>query len=532
VSRWDDHAWWFEPHFDIDRVARFLDIQPASVRRYLTEHGSFPEPAEQRSGRNYWTPAAVFRYAAGNAKPGVRGRILRLCPLDDSLGPARFLESQLVELRGVVYVLHSWEPADGRGRVGIAYPKDFQPFPLGNEEAPEHLLAMRPDLAAITVPKWPPGKFYDPSQPRIYVADRGGLDWYPWEVGWFDLVALLRVDLPWWSYGLTDTGAMNAWRPGAPAARIRPRVREFSAEPLDRCRPHDGSDTDQAIAIVADYLDHQLAAAFGISHGGHDEFQPRPGFHHAAVAAIPDTHPASPSASVIRQALHGHVDDKGQAVSALYTARSFDALLPVITPSILKVDRDQCSCLAHEWCHRLVLVDPADHNELGFIWVEHVIKEDDDKTPHQWWHDPLNLDVWAISATDGTTYATIGSRMPARGRAEEATIEKWMPFFRDSAGNPFPLPVTQSGLHVCGYDGSSPLHLAATLLALLPDAATDAYQLQPDVPAVRATGLFELISTFHETTSLSRDDLETLAKSRRSGPSAASTEPALFQPLA
>lgn len=510
MNPWQQGSTWFQPILGIDRVAELLDIQPASVRRYLTDHSGFPEPAEQRGNRNFWTPAAIYRHI-WNTKLQQRHQIPRLCPLADDIPPATFIESEVIETRGLTYVLHTWEPGDRRGRVGVAYAKDFQRI---DDNAVNHLLSRRPHLSAVTLAR-NTTNLHPPSQPRIVVADHAGTDWYldPWEIRWADLTALLQVDLPWWSYGLTDVDAMNSWRPGTPIAQIRPHAADFTADHFERCRPRDGSPADRALAELVDATDRALAAAFGIWPSGQDHIPNRPGLQHAAIAVLSPRPPAPVSPDVIRDALRHRVDDKDHAVRAVDTARGFEVLHPAITHELLTIDRDRCSRLAHEWCHRLTAVEAAHSNEIGYHWVAHTM----DQQPYQWWRDPLNPTVWAISATDGTTYATLGTRMPARGRIEELAIEDRRPFFRDSAGNTFPVPSADGAIY--RTDGSSATRLTATILALMDHASRDILRADHDRDGLdtEATGLYEAICHSDDTVILSRSDLEELREETPQG---------------
>ena len=439
MSAWTDDAVWFSPVLGIDWVADVLDIQPASVRRYLTEHSGFPEPAEQRGNRNLWTPTAIYRHV-WNTKPQSRQHVPRLCPLADDIAPARFVESEIIYDRGRTFVLHTWEPGDQRGPVGVAYCKDFE---RGDDGTARELLSLRPHLSAVTLAKGIAG-LQSPRQPRIAVADSAGTDWHPWELGWSDLTALLQVDLPWWSHGLTDVEAMHAWRPGAQVAEIRPHAADFTAAHFERCRPRDGSPADLALAELVAATDRTLAQAFGLWPAGHDAFPNRPGLRHAAIAALDPELPAAVSPATIADALRHRIDDGALAVRAVQTGRGFGVLYPAITHELLRIDPTRCSRLAQEWCQRLTEADPMHAIEIGYHWVAYVM---DDKQPCRWWRDPLNSAVWAISDADGVIHATVGTRVPARGRLEYVAVEDRHPFFCDSAGNCFPVPSAEGTAH-------------------------------------------------------------------------------------
>ncbi|MGV0808561.1 hypothetical protein [Mycolicibacterium setense] len=503
MNPWQQDSQWFRPVLGIDSVAELFDIQPSSVRRYLTEHSGFPEPSEQRGNRNFWTPASIYRHI-WNTRPTRIQHIPRLCPLTDDLGPARFVESEIVETRGRTYVLHTWQPGDGRGPVGVAYSRNFE---LTNSDAAAHLLSLRSYLSAIALAGWGSG-MQEPHQPTISVADHAGTDWYPWEIGWLDLAALLHVDIPWWSHGLTDIITMNAWRPGTPIAHIRPQLADFTAEHFEQCRPHDGSPADHALAELAATTDHALAVASGIWPNGHDDFPNRPGLQHAAMAILgpQPSIPASPD--TIREALRHRVTDNDRAIRAVKAASGFEVLLPAITYQLLTIDGNHHSTLAGAWRDRLEPVDPLHRNEIGYHWVAHCMEQ----PPQQWWRDPLNPTVWAISDADGAIHATLGTRMPARGRIEEITIEDRCPFFRDSSGHTFPVPSSGGSVHRTLGSGSI-FRLAAAILRLMNDASRDVYRCDTDTDVldVQATGLYEVISHCRDAFTLSRSDLEELA---------------------
>jgi hypothetical protein len=154
------------------------------------------------------------------------------------------------------------------------------------------------------------------------------------------------------------------------------------------------------------------------------------------------------------------------------------------------LDRDQVSRLGHEWCNGLIPVTGRRSNELGFalLWS---MMSGKDAAAHQWWADPLNPHVWAISDDSGTLYATIGTRVPAWGQLAEVTIGH--PLARTGASSwcssetatatPGRCPPPTSPTTAAGADDEYHGHRMASSLATLCDNA------------VRGTGLERFIAS-------------------------------------
>jgi hypothetical protein len=329
------------------------------------------------------------------------------------------------------------------------------------------------------------------------------------------LVALLRVDLPWWSYGLTDVAAMAAWRPGSAMTHPRPRFGDYAGEHFDRLRPADGSPADRALRALADLTDRTLAVGLGLWPAGRDCLLDRPGLRHAAAALLGPESPLPAPPAVILDALRCRTKDSDLAVRAVRTGCGWEVLrAAMVYYELLVVDRGECSPMAQEWCDRLVAVDSQCRDEIGYHWVRWAADGMNGHAPQQYWRDPLNPLVWAISSADGTVYATVGSRMPARGRVEEVAIEDRRPFFRDSAGDAFPVP--KCDLSNYRTSGGS-VELTAAILALMDDAARDVYHchLAVDILDVRATGLYKATGAGKGT--ISRSELEQLREETPEG---------------
>lgn len=510
---WEQNSTWFRPVLDINRVAELLDIKPDTVRRYLTaERDGFPDPVDQHGNRNYWTRAAIYRHM-WNAKPATRQQIPRLCPVIDDIAPATFIESEIIRTRGDIYVLHTWLPSDRRGLVGVAYSVEFR---RSDGESAWHLLSLRPHLSALTLPQGATA-LYLPDQPSLHVADRAGAGWYPRDVGWADLAALLHVDLPWWSAGLTDPDVMNAWRPGAPVTALRPRYGDFTAAHIDRCRPVDDSPADRALSMIAVATDRAIANACGLGQNGRGPIPASRGLTHAATASAGTQSTRRLTTREVVDGLGHSIDEPDRAVRAVDTAVSFDVLLPAIAGAVLMIDERVCSALALEWLRRLVPAETQRRNEIGYHWVTRQLFLEG-QCPQQWWRDPLNPDVWAISTSAGRTYTTIGTRVPAQGRIEELAVEFDAPFFRDSSGAVFPVPSVDGSLHRTTR-GASGTRLTAAVLTLLDDARCDAHRC--DVKAgfldVQATRLYDALTQTDSGGGFSRSDLEELRHETAAG---------------
>lgn len=510
---WEQNSTWFHPVLDINRVAELLDIKPDTIRRYLTaERDDFPDPVDQHGNRNYWTRAAIYRHL-WNAKPATRQQIPRLCPLTDDIAPATFVESEIIRTRGDIYVLHTWLPSDRRGPVGVAYSVGFR---RSDGESAWHLLSLRPHLSALTLPQGPTA-LYLPDQPSLHVADHAGTGWYPRDVGWADLAALLHVDMPWWSAGLTDPDVMNAWRPGAPVRVLCPRYGDFTAAHIDRCRPLDDSPADRALSMIAVVTDRAIADACGLGSDGRGDIPNRRGLTHAATASTVTQSTRRLTTREVVAGLGHAIDDTDRAVRAVDTAVSFDVLLPAITGAVLMIDERACSALALEWLRRLVPAESQRHNEIGYHWVARQLFLDG-QCPQQWWRDPLNPAVWAISTSAGRTYTTIGTHVPAQGRIEELSVEFAAPFFRDSSGAVFPVPSVDGTLHRTSR-GASGTRVTAAILTLLDDARCDAHRcdVKAGVLNVQATRLYNAITEADTGGGFSRSDLEELRHGTAAG---------------
>ena len=174
---------------------------------------------------------------------------------------------------------------------------------------------------------------------------------------------------------------------------------------------------------------------------------------------------------------------------AAQTGLRFDGWWPLSGFHVLVIDRDQVSRLGHEWCNRLIPVTGPRRNELGFalLWS---MMSGKDANAHQWWADPLNPHMWAISDDSGTLYATIGTQVPAWDQLAEITIghtlaSNWgeqVVFFRDGNGDTWPMPTTRIAHYCAGAGDQYHGHRMASSLATLCDnAGGDVAYLRDDV---------------------------------------------------
>lgn len=213
------------------RVANLLGVSSSAVRAKGRET-AFPAPAE-RGFRNLWTEAQIYDYM--RAKPSMRHQsVPRLYPGPETPAPAQFIAAEPFVLRDnagvpVRFVVHLWEPSDGRGLLAVGYTGPHHHSLLCPSTVPEQwasrLLEPYParfSTAVIVVAQERRNNKTTISEPRIGVADRPFEDRWGrgdpatavWtDLGWTELQHLLQIDVPWWPPALWNDDSIAKWRP-------------------------------------------------------------------------------------------------------------------------------------------------------------------------------------------------------------------------------------------------------------------------------------------------------------------------------
>ncbi len=219
MDQWTRHARWAYRDMYPQLVAELFDISIECLLQDVAEGSPvYPRPREVGLGNPTWSELAVFS-AIWERFPTLGPRIPRLFPDPWSSRAAEFVGTQVLALGGRLnvdrYGVHLWLPRDGRGVVALAYRSGVDDV---SASAAARLLRELPTVSAVIVPEVramtvPGGQFGD-HQPSVHVAERGSSPLSAW--AWFDAVALLRTDIPWFSDG-ADLDTIVSWCPGAPA---------------------------------------------------------------------------------------------------------------------------------------------------------------------------------------------------------------------------------------------------------------------------------------------------------------------------
>lgn len=217
MDQWTRYARWAYRGMYPQLVADLFDISVESLLRDVAAGSPvYPRPREVGVGNPTWSELAVFS-AIWHRFPVLGARIPRLFPDPESSSAAEFIGTQVLALGGRRnvhrYGVHLWLPGDGRGTVAVAYRAgiDDVPVPAGRllRQLPAVSAVIIPEVRAMTIPG---GQFGD-HQPSVEVAERGTSPLSGW--AWFDVVALLRTDIPWFA-DAAELDTIVSWRPGGP----------------------------------------------------------------------------------------------------------------------------------------------------------------------------------------------------------------------------------------------------------------------------------------------------------------------------
>lgn len=175
------------------------------------------------------------------------------------------------------------------------------------------------------------------------VADHSATVLSKGRLGWFDVAAILRVDLPWWPSGLTDIETIAAWRPNDPVRVLKAtHWAGGGASWLTRAAETANPETKSVVDTITSWVDYQICDDCGLTPDGHDRNIERPGLTRAAIADVPAYHSEYGPDDAAR-ALHLIVDDPTIAHPAVRIGKIFDAWLPLTAWDTLILNRDELS---------------------------------------------------------------------------------------------------------------------------------------------------------------------------------------------
>ncbi len=502
---WASATNWYTATLDATDIAGILGIAEGSVRQYAAKPDlspGFPQPAVRISGRpSLWTPDQIFHYIPA-ARPQCADRIPRLyCPADTKPAEFMYAEPRYIERLSASmgqavaeFVIHVWNPTDGRGLIAVAYPGPNHPGGSTWGYAASLLADLPESITAVALVTDEVSTRRDGWQGAIGVAERGrpALDELKItqqlparndraavaEMGWDNLANLLRIDIPWWGPLLRDTQAMCAWRPGTPRQKIRPRDETLSPANLDQLVTAVPAADVESIRDLTQRM-HRLLE------GDHIWVLPigdleRPGLIQAAepLHVLPHM-PPTPTKNEYQALLHLQVADQAIAERACRALRNVPGMDDVIT-TIAPIDLADHGPLAAQWLKQLLKQGPvsgAEATELGFTYMRYNALSSG-ATNIQYYRQPNNPDSWVIAYDHPEfgpkMYISLATQVDAVGVLTEFEMSDTTAFFRDSEQHIWPMPsVRPNSGYNCGYGGTGPEDLFRAVRVLAADAATD-----------------------------------------------------------
>ena len=516
MSIWSDRSCWASVWFDVETTAALTRLKPDTIYHYVSRHDrKFPQPATDR-GRNYFSGEQVFRYILEHRRKA-HSVVPRLFPRIAEPQPAQFIHAKRAGLPKVGnFAVHTWQPADNGQPIAIAYPDRENTMDINNVTDTAAALLTKclpPQIGAVavpngeTTPRFNTGRIESEDEPTVVVAERNpvyrrdpvrpGAARYTWS----DLANLLRVDIPWWTYPLSDLDAMLDWLPGAPVAPITPSSPAVDTGHITALAAAEDS------ATVCHALDKLANRVLRRLNGTtlHDGNRLTPGLIQAAISAIDITAPEPVLTADEAAAILHHRAPEHAARHALRVA-DHSAFVPILT-HVIRINRTSATSMAHRWVQRLTDVAENRRTELGFWFVTGYLGSR--ARPVRWLTDPDNKNTWIIQGDNAVVYAGVGTGTPrAHGQLLDAEIDDDAAFFRDGARHIWPLPDAGYDYYRTGYDGGGPLRLAETLTTLLRDAAADAYRPQlDDDNRAQFEALYRIVAEQHAPITITAESL-------------------------
>lgn len=497
---WSSVSMWDAADLPTADVATMLKRTEAAVRQALRRDTTGFPPSAVPGTRHRWSARQIYDYVRNRQRrrhseiptvfPDVTDRLVQPAVLVAAEQWRSEPSPALPDAAAWSTVVQYWRPCDGRdiqlavlypvaaghrmsraGAVEVATRYAQQAFASDGGAAAVVMITdeTRPapgggEQAAVIVVESAP-RMYPPSSALRYRAggggERPGVSVY--EIGWFDLAAAFRTDLPWWPPVLRSAEVMVRWRPGQTPVAVPPRDDRYRPEVLGAvaAAAHERGAVnapvlDAVVARANRRIEDQLCPPGTTSNASY-----RPGLVLGAVPDLPEG-PVPAALAAIEVAWLLQQPSPGMSTAADVVWRLPESR--VVVAEIGWLPKDSWGDMAAQWVARL---EPAEHWSVGHELVHAhgrmgtaengwVRPAQDELSPLV---DPFNRAVWAVRTEDGAIHYTVGQRAGcAQGRLVEAEIHESWSFFRDSAGVVWPFP------RVPRFGGSSALAETVYLL--------------------------------------------------------------------
>lgn len=491
-EQWKSLARWDQRTLPIADVAAFLDTVEGRARGLLPGFLADYPPRAFRG--EHWSLAQVYNYLLKTYQSPT-GIIPRLFPTPSHRGtPARLLFTQAVDVGagGQEFVVHAWDPRDGRGRIAIAYPVRDWPGAT-TLQAARQLMVHLSWASAVVVPADEDAHLgWGKPQPAVWVADGRRIGTAPEPFAqrhtWGDIANLLRVDVPWWSPGLRDRDAMLTWRPDDDSLPIEPGTAERDPQALRNILAPDSSPAlRHTVEEMAREIHHDLCGTYEYPYC-YDHHRSSLGLIQAATAAM-DYRSPRPQRTPTQAALFLHQEIPNPLTAAHAAAVAGGHPIAHCIYVVTAAHHD--NPIVREWVAQLRPSRRRD--EIGFQLAMRALPTQsvegdplEARTAIGYFTDPYWPDCWIVAQGD-TIAVTCGNSVPAQGTLRTAYVDDQVGFFTDSTDHAWPLP--------CPWTASpDPTDtLAQTISRLVIDAGVDV--ADPDAAVDTEPGLLQHLRT-------------------------------------
>lgn len=477
-EEWTAHTQWYRRTLTAETLGQIFAVDESVLRALPGFLAAFP-PSHHVEMQ--WSLADIYNYIA-ETKPSYVPWIPRLFPLPAApTWPARMLYATSVEIGpgGQEFVVHAWDPPDGRGHIAVGYPVRDCPG-AATPEAAYRLLSQLSWASAVAIPTGQDApRGYRRTQPGVWVADGrrimlgGGIEGvHGVQHGvWGDVANLLRTDVPWWPQGLRERDAMLAWRPGDDPLAIAPATADRDpAALLDVLTPDSSTGLRHTVAKMIHAIEYELCSQLKSS----ATYVPFPGLTQAAFASLNPEPPRPRTAGETALFLHQQVANPLVAARAAAVAGGY----PIAHKTHVIKPAHHDNTVVRLWLDRLRPASTARRDEIGFQLALSTLATElgpeDHLAPTGFFVDSDWPDCWVVASGE-TVIATCGTSVPARGVLRQAYITDEAGFFLDSCGVVWPLP----------YKKDRPTNtvedLAQALSRLMTDAGADVEDPAADV---------------------------------------------------